>query len=102
MVKESEILASISSDHSPVLINVCPSIPFKKGTNYWKFNSLLLQDTTFCNSLAQEIENIKNEHINLNPQSKWEIIKYKIRAFTIQYSKRLAQEKRVRILNLEN
>lgn len=38
----------------------------------------------------------------MDPQTKWEMIKYKIRSFSLKYSKSLAKEKREKIQILEN
>ena len=47
-VRKCEILPSLLSDHSPILIpiNIEDGF-FKKGKNYWKFNKLLLNDNVF-------------------------------------------------------
>ena len=37
-----------------------------------------------------------------NRQLKWELLKYKIRKFTINYTKHIAKEKRQQRTNLEN
>ena len=78
-------IASAQSDHSPIIIKILPRITIAKGKNYWKFNATLLKDSNYCNKLIQEINNAKVEHENLDLQSKWEIIKYKIRFFSIRY-----------------
>ena len=39
-----------------------------------------------------EIEKVKADFAELNHQLKWEIVKYYIRKFTIDYSKKLAKE----------
>ena len=40
------------------------------------------------------IQKLKIEHVLLEPQTKWEFIKYKIKQMSIQFSKNLAKEKR--------
>ena len=47
-----------------------------------------------CAKLIEEIEKAKSEFRHLEPQMKWEIIKYKIRCFCIKFSKNIAKEKR--------
>jgi len=44
-VSKCEILPSLLSDHSPIVITINTGDGyFKKGKNYWKFNKLLLKD----------------------------------------------------------
>ena len=51
--------------------------------------------------MAKEIEILKNSLQNFPPQEKWELMKYKIRAFCIKFSKNRAKEKREMFSNLE-
>ena len=47
-VSKCEILSSLLSDHSPILITINTDEGFfKKGKNYWKFNKLLLKDNVY-------------------------------------------------------
>ena len=100
-VEKASILLSQSSDHSPVFLNFSSNISFSQGRDYWKFNARLLQISDFCLKLIDEIENIKTECINSDPQTRWEMIKYKIRCFSIDYSKNLSKERREKIEILE-
>ena len=91
----------MSSDHSPVLVSFNSSPENTTGSAYWKFNSLLLKKTAFLDQMAKEIEILKNSLQNCPPQEKWELMKYKIRALCIKFSKNRAKEKRERFSNLE-
>ena len=79
-----EIKPGIKSDHS--IIN----ITFKtdagvRGPGFWKFNSLLMRDNDYVklkNKLYRWTE--KYEYFN-DKNMKWEILKYKIKKFTINY-----------------
>ena len=57
--KKTEILTSLSSDHSPVLIALDAVPETIKGSTYWKFNSLLLKNPDFCTKMIEEIERLK-------------------------------------------
>ena len=95
-----EILSSLLSDHSPICITInTDEGDFKKGKNYWKFNSSLLKDTVFVTGLRKRIEEKKLEFVGLGNQILWELIKFEIRKFTMEYSKKVAIEKR-RVLEL--
>ena len=87
-IGKCEILNSVSSDHNPVLLSIKSPYDSKKNTAYWKFNTSLLKNNDFITELKTEIENMK---VNLNefePQKKWELMKYKIRCFCIEFSKK--------------
>ena len=100
-VKKTEILTSLSSDHSPVYLDFDESPDSARGSTYWKFNSLLLKNPDFCPKLIEEIERLKSEYEQLDPQTKWEIMKYKIRCFCIKFAKTIAREKRKKLEDLE-
>ena len=51
--------------------------------------------------MCNEIEDMKITLENSPPQEKWELMKYKIRAFCIKFSKNRAKEKREIFSNLE-
>ena len=99
-VRKCEILPSLLSDHSPIsiTINMGDGV-FKKGTNYWKFNKLLLKDNVYVMGIRKMVAEKKVEYAEMNNQIKWELIKFEIRKFTMEYSKKLAREKK-RLLDL--
>ena len=46
-IEKKQVLTSVSSDHSPILVTFNSSSENTKGSAYWKFNSLLLKDPAF-------------------------------------------------------
>ena len=74
----------------------------QKNTAYWKFNTSLLKNNEFITELKVEIESMKVQLYELEPQKKWELMKYKIRAFCIDFSKNIAKQRRAEFSNLEN
>ena len=100
-IKSCDTLTSLSSDHSPVSLAFDCENLFKPGSNYWKFNSQLLKNITFCRQLSEVIEHAKIEFEDCDPQTKWELVKFRIRTFSIDFSKRVAREKREKIALLE-
>ena len=100
-VEKIEVLASVSSDHNPILLKIKTVRQNERNTSYWKLNSALLKDAEFCSSLANEIEVYKTELRDHDPQQKWELLKYKIRAYCIKHSKEKAKEKREKFQKLE-
>ena len=51
--------------------------------------------------MIEKIERLKSEYGQLDPQTKWEIMKYKIRCFCIKFAKTIAKEKRKKLEDLE-
>ena len=100
-VAKIDVLNSVCSDHSPVIVTFKPVSETSKNTAYWKFNGSLLKDKDFCKNLAIEIENLKISLANFQPQEKWELLKFKIRAFCIKFSKEKAKERKDKINKLE-
>ena len=93
-IPKVDILASLSSDHSPILISLKFNDEIKKGPNYWKFNTSLLRDENFCSEMNNKISNWQTEFYTLAPQLRWELIKYEIRKFSMKYSKNRAKAAR--------
>ena len=100
-VRNPEILTSLSSDHSPILLRFENASAFDYGKNYWKYNALMSKNSDFCFKLIDVIERCKVEYISMGKQEKLEILKYKIRQFSIEYAKKVAKQKREQIQLLE-
>ena len=100
-VTNTDILPSIQSDHSAITIHF-QNIPVqKKGPNFWKFNSSLLDDNTYVENMKLNIQNWRDEYDIEDKQLKWELIKFEIRKYTIYYSKNKKRETNQRKLELE-
>ena len=89
----------VRSDHSAVNLNIKQTS--QRGPGFWKFNSLLLKDNIYLNKLKTKLQHWKEKYNSDDYRIKWEIIKYKIRKYTIKYSKALAKVKRGQIQALE-
>ena len=92
---------SYRSDHAPIYLRISPVCQFKKGPSLWKYNANLGMNIQYCQGVKGVIEKIKQEQQNISHQAKWEFIKYKIREFSISFSKKLAKEKREKMENAE-
>ena len=66
----------------------------KKGTTIGKFNKLLLKDNVFVMGIKEMVAGKKVEYAEFDNQIKWELIKFEIRKFTMEYSKKVAREKK--------
>ena len=90
-----EILPSLLSDHSPLVMTIKTTTgDFRKGANYWKFNKLLLRDPTFTDEMRNKIREKKVELVDMDGQVKLELVKYEIRKYSMFFSKKKAKEKR--------
>jgi exonuclease III len=96
-----DIKPSIRSDHSAITVQfqTLPTAP--KGPNFWKFNSSLLTDKDYTDKMKTNLEKWKAEYDMSDIRIKWELIKYEIRKFTIQYAKNKKNVKNQRKRQLE-
>ncbi len=62
--------------------------------DYWKFNADLLFNESFCNKIKYLIQKITKDATFSSHVNRWEYLKFKIREFSINYSKMLAKVKR--------
>ena len=85
-VKHADTLASLFSDHSPILVSVMKSVIPQRGRGLWKFNCPFLQNAKFIEAMKNHItasvksfdeENIRNEHIW------WVLLKIEKRKYSI-------------------
>ena len=96
-VIDAKVLPAFLSDHSPILISYSPYSDIEKSAGFWKFNNSLLFNENYTVSLKKLISDTKikfNSYDFADSQFKWEFLKYEIRKFTIEFSKRLARDQR--------
>ena len=82
-----DIIPSIRTDHSAVVLSLEKIQNSIKGPSLWKFNTSLLLDTEYTSQLKVNIIKWNNEYDMEDARVKWELLKYEIRNFTIGYSK---------------
>ena len=103
-VVSADIITVVATDHSAITLKI-NSLPYaKSGPSYWRLNSSLLEDVVYINELTKVIEDLCNENICLghNMQKMWDYIKFKVKEYSIVYSKNKARCNREEITNLEN
>ena len=87
-IESSHIKPSIKTDHSLITLNINSVINTKRGPGLWKFNDALLKDINFVQTLKEKLLHLNQEFLDMENKSlKWELLKTKIRSFTIQFSK---------------
>ena len=90
-----DFFAVLSTNHSPVTISIWKSKNRIQGHGFCKFNSSLLSDQNYVTKTRNLIQNFhSNQNVIPNAQLKWELLKYENRKFTINYSKKLAKERK--------
>ena len=97
IAKHTEILNTISIDHSPVLCSFQNLNQCQRGVGLWKFNNSLVSNEEYVLRLKELINKVKGELNRSNQfcdQLKWEVLNYEIRCFTIKFSKDLAKAKK--------
>ena len=75
-----------------------------RGPSYWKVNNSLLDDQHFVTSLTERINYIIDNELNTieDVRIRWDILKYRIRQYSMKYSKTAAERRRKRLLELES
>ena len=103
-VNQIDMLASLNSDHSPVYLKFSEGNETSRGPSYWKFSNSLLDDQHFVTSLTERINYIIDNELNTieDVRIRWDILKYRIRQYSMKYSKTAAERRRKRRLELES
>ena len=103
LVTTTEILTPISPDRSPVLFTLSKGRNCARGKGFWKFNGSLSKDQKYKTEIKKLIGSSCTTNESLfNSQLKWELLKYEVQNFIINFTKQLAKEKRQHRTNLEN
>ena len=103
-IKDTNILPSFCSDHSPLFVNYQTLNDFHLGKHFWKFNTSLTKDEEYVKQTKEHIQNVKHQFdpiFKKKPQAQWEFLKYEIRKFSIAFSKIKSKEKRENLARLE-
>ena len=102
-VNDTSILTSLSTDHTPVHLSLFKENKRAKGNGFWKFDSSLIKDRIYVSEIKHLVSSfLSNDISSMNTQLKWEFLKYEIRKFTIDYTKRKAKERRKQQALLES
>ena len=94
-VTQIEIIPSLLSDHSAVILKLRPLVGNKRGPGYWKFNNSLTNDNQFVSQINSKIEDYLHEIMEIsNPVIRWDFLKFKMRQFCMSYSKQKSRERK--------
>jgi len=90
---ECNIVPGLCSDHSCITIGIL-NTKSSRGRGLWKFNNSLLNEKGFKNNIIETINNTAADNKGCNDRLMWDTIKCTIRGKCIQFSSRLAKQKR--------
>ena len=97
LVKNVDIVPSIKSDHSAIFLELEEIQENNRGPGFWKLNSSLLANEEYKDMITNNLPIWINEAKDLkDPRSIWDWIKYRIRADSIEFSKKLSKSRRKR------
>ena len=84
---EVDIKIGLHTDHSLITL-IIDRDEEKRGPGWWKLNTTLLNDDEFKKVVKGIIKDGKEDNGLLDSAVLWDYIKYKIKSFSIQYSKK--------------
>ena len=86
LIVKTDIIPSIRSDHSAVVIYI-KHLPDKaRGSGHWKFNASLTHDNIYVNLLETKILYWMDMYSTIEDKRVcWELLKYEIRKFTMSF-----------------
>ena len=103
-VENTDVLASLLTDHSPVTFSCFKNEESNRGRGLWKLNNSLIENVEYVLQMKKFIFDTLNELFNeniLDDQVKWEYLKYNISKYTINFSKELAKNTNKTTADLE-
>ena len=97
-----DVITAIKSDHSAITLGMNSLDESLRGPSFWKFNSNLVNDSDYC-QLINANYNVWLEEFKevLDKRVLWDLVKYRIRQCTIEYSKSKARERKAKLLEVE-
>ena len=95
MVRSTEIIPAIRTDHDAILPEIGKLENGQKGPDYWKLNCSLLAGDAYVNSVTEllPVWAAEGRKELTDHRSVWDWIKYNIRAHAINFSKRKSKER---------
>ena len=101
-IDKPDIISSINSDHSAIVLHFNNIDRQKHGPSFWKFNASLVEDANYVKLLNESMPTWLDEFKDITDKRiLWDLIKYRIRQVSIKYSKEKACKRREKITNIE-
>lgn len=94
-VEEANIKTAVRTDHSAITISFNSLHEQTRGPSYWKFNSSLVNDENYVLVVNQKLPEWLQEFKEVEDKRVlWDLIKYRMRQFTLRYSKENARKRK--------
>ena len=101
VIKGVEILPSVCSDHSSVVMYVSFLPDEVKGKGFWKFNCNHLKDIEFTDGMLELINNSLGKYADIEDKRvTWELLKFEVRQYCIRYGAKKSRETNINTGNL--
>ena len=101
-IEKPDIISSINSDHSAIVLNFNNIDRKKHGPSFWKFNASLVEDADYVKLLNESFPIWLDEFKDITDKRiLWDLIKNRIRQVSINYSKEKAHKRREKITDIE-
>ena len=95
MVGNVDIVSAIKTDHSAITLQLHKIEEGEKGPGFWKMNASMLNDAAYVQEVKEKILIWREEAKEISDKRViWDWIKYNVRLFSIDYSKRCAKANR--------
>ena len=101
---KSGILTFLLTEHSLITFSYFKNEESKRDRDFWKFNKSLIETEKYVHQIKTFISDTLNEFFNeniLDDQVKLEYLKYNIRKYTINFSKKNSKNTNKKIVDLE-
>jgi len=101
-VEETSIKTAIRTDHAAIIISFNSLDDQIRGPSYWKFNSSLIEDEYYTSAVENKIPEWLEEFKDVTDKRVlWDLIKYRVRQFSMKYSKEKAFLRKHELLQIE-
>ena len=98
-VEMVQYLSSIMTDHRAIYM-VISIHQGERGPGYWKLNTSLLSNSDYVSMMNKEIKFTLSSSSSMDPISKWEKLKERVKKATCRFARSLASENQLVISNL--
>jgi exonuclease III len=103
VVKEVDIIPCIKSDHSAVILKLDNFGGQKKGRGHWKLNTSFINEEDYIKGIMENKIKWSEEFQDVTEAgAKWELFKYKIRQYSMDYGRKKAKKLSTEEKDLEN
>lgn len=100
--ENTDIVPCINTDHSAITLEIKTYSENTKGKGLWRLNSSFLKEDKYVRSIMEHRKLWLEEFNNItSAKDKWELIKYRIRQFSLEYGKERAKMRNTLERNLQ-